>query len=159
MAEWLRPKIEWESTDYFNASDYNRIVNNVLYLEELANHTIGVLNYRGMTEEKHNLDMLYAREMNAIEENIEKIDAFYKIDNKIVRYSDNGTFLTYAELNRLEALIYMLYVTMKSQLSFAKHLSFKLGSRNFAPKTTIEDYTEDLYRLAYILGQKGDIKE
>lgn len=158
MAEWLRPKIEWQSTDYFNASDYNRIVNNVLYIEDMAKETIGLLDFYEMTEEKHNLDMLYAREMNLIEQNVEKIDAIYGLDKKQVRFTDNGAFLTYSELNRLEALIYLLYVTMKSQTSFAKHLTFKLGTRVFAPKGTLEDYTTDLYKLAYILGQKGDIR-
>lgn len=154
---WIKPKIDWVATDYFNASDYNRIVGNVLFLEELSHSVIGTLDFYGMTEEKANLELLYADEMNSITQNIKMMNV-YSFDDSLKICNDNGTFLTYIDLNKLEALIYMLYITMKSQISFIKRLSFRLGNRFNVPRQIEEDYSTDLYRIAYILGQKGDVK-
>lgn len=33
---WIEPKTDWVATDYFNATDYNRIKNNIAHLKELT---------------------------------------------------------------------------------------------------------------------------
>lgn len=154
---WLQPKTDWTKDDFFNASDYNRIVGNVLYLEELSTTAIGTLDFYNMTEQKYNLEMLYADEMNKIKQNVELLNV-YNFQTTLKVCSDNGTFLTYADLNKLEALISMLYITMKSQISFIKRLSFRLGNKFSVPRQIEDDYSTELYRLAYILEDEKEVK-
>lgn len=155
---WVNPKTDWSETDFFNASDYNRIVGNVLYLEDLARTAIGTLDFYDMVEQKANLEMLYADEMNKITANLRLLN-IYNYDGSVKTCEDNGTFFNYVELNKIEALTHMLYLTMKQSISFMKHLSFKLGNKFSVPRSMEDDYSEEMYRLAYILeDEKGDIK-
>ena len=154
---WLQPKTDWTASDYFNASDYNRIVGNVLYLEELSVATIGTLDFYQMTQEKYHLQLLYADEMNKIKQNVELLNV-YDFQTTLKTCSDNGTFLNYTDLNKLEALIYTLYITMRSQVSFLKRLSFRLGNKFSVPRQVEEDYSTELYRLAYILEDETEVK-
>lgn len=45
MAEWIEPKTDWVSNDYFNAEDYNRIKNNISFLKNFTDDLFGGLNW------------------------------------------------------------------------------------------------------------------
>ena len=72
---WITPKTDWVSTDYFNIEDYNRIIGNIRYLKDFAEELFKALDTLDMGEEKTYVSMIYAREMNAIESNLEIINA------------------------------------------------------------------------------------
>jgi hypothetical protein len=133
---WTTPKTDWKPTDYFNFGDYNRIVGNVLHIQELSKKTVGNLNFKKMTQNKKMLDMIYAKEFNAIEENVEILGKHYNLDDSEVRFSDNGAFVTYIELNRLESLIEKINIAIKSQLSLLCTLPFTLGSKTIGNKVS-----------------------
>ncbi len=68
MSTWVTPKTNWVSTDYFNITDYKRIVGNIEYLKDLANK---LFNYEtklnSIPAEKQYTSMIYADEINTIE--------------------------------------------------------------------------------------------
>ena len=43
--EWIEPKTDWVSTDYFNAEDYNRIKNNIGHLKSLTDKLFSGFNW------------------------------------------------------------------------------------------------------------------
>ena len=66
---WIEPKTNWESTDYFNIVDYNRIVGNLTYLKSFSEKLFRSYDLLEMEQEKTYSSMIYAREINAIENN------------------------------------------------------------------------------------------
>ena len=40
MSEWVEPKTDWTKNDRFNLEDYNRIKNNLVFLNERASRLV-----------------------------------------------------------------------------------------------------------------------
>ena len=115
---WIAPKTDWNADvdvngnyigDYFNASDYNRIKNNVEYIHGIAEKVYGTIPLTSMGEDKTLTDFIYADEMNLIEDNLNTISQM-TIGEPFNEhgYEENGRMMTFYELNYLEGFIYYL---------------------------------------------------
>lgn len=128
---WTEPKTDWASTDYINFSDYNRIKNNIAYLENLAFLLYPSFSCVDMGNDKSAYsDFPYAEEFNALENNLDIIRAhtysFFGDESK--QWYPNNRTPTYEDLNRLENACRRLFDGLQKQADMKRRLSFKLGS-------------------------------
>lgn len=128
---WITPKTNWLKNDYFNAEDFNRIKNNLIYLRELAIKLYKEFEIQQVSEDKTYKDYFYADEINLLENNLEKINqnTLNIIYGKKTIYMDNGNTMTYIELNRIESAIFDLYDKLSNQINGRRNLKFNLGKR------------------------------
>lgn len=129
---WIEPKTDWTLDDYFNIGDYNRIIGNLEYLKELGNELFyGIPDIESLGDEKDYTSMIYAREINAIEDCLEKLNINtydFGIGIKTTYYANQSTPL-YSEFNRIESAILLLYNTMTAHKKALPRLSFRLGEQ------------------------------
>lgn len=134
--EWITPKTDWQarvdengtySGDYFNTTDFNRIKNNIEFLGALAKKfwPVFVKSMPDMSFEQYP----YADEINTLADNLEKINTFVncEIGEKTV-YSENGAFIGYADLNRIESACLQLYEAMWNLYTRPTKLPFRMGA-------------------------------
>lgn len=128
---WKQPKTDWNKDDYFNAEDFNRIKNNLVYLRELSVKLYKEFNISSVGIDKTYKDYFYADEINLLESNCETINqkTLNAAYGEKVIYKDNGNTMTYKELNRLENAIFDLYGKLMNQADGRSHLTFNLGTR------------------------------
>ena len=135
--EWITPKTDWAARtdaegrytgDYFNTADYNRIKNNIEFLGNMAREFWAV-SVKAMPDRKY-YEYPYADEINTLSDNLEKINAYVKctIGEKTI-YFDNGAFIGYADLNRIESAILKIYVLLQEQKANKVRLQFRLGNK------------------------------
>ena len=104
---WITPKTDWDISDKFTYSDYNRIRNNLLYINDKLNE---LFPDSATTLDLGNTKSGYANdyhpsEFNAFEEalkSFERIGETYNIGNRTY-YRGNEPFIGYADLNRIES--------------------------------------------------------
>ena len=136
---WEAPKTDWFGQmvdgvyvgDRFNATDFNRIKNNLSYLRELALKMYDEFTIHSLGEDRTPVDFFYADEINKLEENLNTINS-----NTIKRsygvaptYTDNGNTMTFTELNRLESAILDLYDRLTNQSEGRRTLQFNIGMK------------------------------
>ena len=128
---WIEPKTDWISTDYFNIEDYNRIIGNIRYLKALAEALFKSFDTLSMGEEKTYVSMIYAREMNAIESNLEIINAnTYSFNiGETQTFQANKRTPLWSEFNRIESACLLLYNTMIAHKNALPRLAFTLGGQ------------------------------
>lgn len=126
---WIEPKTDWKPTDHLNAEDYNRVKNNLEYLYKLGTELYPAFSITDMGADKDVTGHYFAREFNALENNLEAINkGTYPRDyGEKQTFADNGPFIGYIEMNRLESAILGIYNTLTSQKSSREHLAFTLG--------------------------------
>lgn len=111
---WITPKTDWSGSrsssgvytgDYFNASDFNRIKNNLEHLRNLAVEFFPTFDIVSLGEDRTAADFFYADEINQLEENFNTINehTFNKNYGQSPVYTSNGATMTFVELNRLES--------------------------------------------------------
>lgn len=131
---WQAPKTNWQASDYFNISDYNRIKGNLNAIKELASALWAEIDFSEMGNDKTYDDYgFYADEFNLFEENIENfknsiIDL--PVGSKKTFY-ENTAFIDYAELNRIESACLRFYQNVQSAANDRKRLAFTLGKGRF----------------------------
>lgn len=107
---WSTPKTDWQASDTFSITDYNRIKNNILMIFEYIVGRYGdEIEYYDMGEDIVSYSGYYDVNMwNAIEENVELISS-YKAGTSGLKqtFYPNGQFVKYTELNRIEGLTKM----------------------------------------------------
>ena len=129
-ASWSEPKTDWISTDFFNVSDFNRIVGNMYYLYELANDLFEIQT-PDLPGNKTFSDFYYAREFNQIEDALENLNlATYNMNfgTKEV-FFDNGKFIQHMERNRIERAMLDLCNMLRGQRNNIRRLPFRLGQK------------------------------
>lgn len=160
MADWTTPKTDWVAEDYFNATDYNRIVNNLLFLKDTAEEFFGEMSYVAMAVGKTYASMIYAREMNAIEDNLESLNNLtyiLPIGSKMT-YEVNGHTPIYTEYNRIESACLEIYKHLSVTPQMIVHLEFGLG-KGYGIKRVKYDHNEIIgYRFSVHLGQPKGVK-
>lgn len=135
---WETPKTDWYgstdengvySGDRFNASDFNRIKNNLDYLRELAIKMYETFSIGSLGSDRTYTDYFYADEINQLESNLVTIN-----NNTLKRsygssptYADNGSTMDYKELNRLEGAILDLYNRLTNQHDGRRTLTWNFG--------------------------------
>lgn len=117
--QWIRPKLNWESGDFFYDEDYNRIKNNIMFLHYLAIRLHGDFNIMDMGEDKAYGEYFYADEINKMLDNIEKINknTVNVSYGQKPTYRDNGRTMTHTELNVIENNIVDLFDRLSDPLS------------------------------------------
>ena len=119
--EWITPKTDWAAStdesgkytgDYFNITDYNRIKNNIEFLGAAA-HQFWPVFVRAMPDRNYQ-EYPYADEINVLSENLEAINKYVGCDiGEKTEYADNGAFIGFADLNRIESACLKMYEEMR----------------------------------------------
>nr|DAO83803.1 MAG TPA: hypothetical protein [Caudoviricetes sp.] len=128
---WIEPKTDWTSQDTFNFSDYNRIKNNIAYLRERAVKLVKPFDIQDMGADMTSYAELFeAAKFNTLEQNLETINnnAYLKDYGTKQTFYDNGVFIAYAELNRIESATLDIYNMLGRQEIGLRRLAFRLGA-------------------------------
>lgn len=127
---WQEPRV-WAADDRFNISDYNRIKGNLEYLHEKAEELYHIFQISNMGSDKADYSAyFYASEFNAFEQNLDTINQNIFSQDFGVRqtFYDNGPFIQWEELNRIEDAILSMYQLLERQETVLRRLSFRLGN-------------------------------
>ena len=130
MSEWVNPKVNWTENDRFNISDYNRIKNNLSYLKERANSIIRPFSIDDMGADLSEYTSYWdVNVFNSFEKNLDIVNEnAYKRDYGVIQtFYENGVFIKYDELNRIESAMLDIYSWMERQSQGQRRLSFTLG--------------------------------
>lgn len=139
--EWQTPKTDWRiqydaagryTGDHFEAADYNRIIGNLEYLQNLRNTLWPSLSL-GFMGEVTQADFAFASDFNLLEENLQKLVASSADPGigPLHRWEGNGDSPTAADLNRIEGGMLALYQMLQQQKNAQPKLAFGLNRREF----------------------------
>lgn len=129
--EWIEPKTDWNDTEYFEYTDYNRIVGNLKYLKKLGDELFANIGEITVGEQKKVMQEFYAREMNEIENSLHNLNLEtygFDIGSKKI-YKANGATPLWSEFNRIENASLLLYNTMVSHKNSLPRLTIVLGGQ------------------------------
>lgn len=127
---WITPKTDWVTSDRFNITDYNRIRNNISFLHEEAVKVFGGFNIEDMGEDIVTYTAMWDYRMfNAIENNIDILNEHMLKENYGAKktYYENGVFINYEELNRIESASLRMYEIIQGWYEGLYTLEFKVG--------------------------------
>lgn len=128
---WHTPKTNWKATDRFNYVDYNRIKNNLTYLYELAQEVYKQFSIVDMGADIEDYTGWFtAGTFNAFESNLETINKniFTQDYGVSQRFFDNGQFIKWDELNRIESATLQMNDLLERQKATLRKLPFRLGA-------------------------------
>ena len=128
---WHTPKTNWNPTDRFNFSDYNRIKNNLQWLYEKAIVLWKPFEIVDMGADiKDYLSYWQVQYFNAWEQNLDIINQniFTQDYGVAQRFFENGPFIQWNELNRIESATLDMKNILDRQESGLRRLSFRLGT-------------------------------
>lgn len=136
---WSTPKTDWYGEtvdgvytgDRFNAADFNRIKNNLVYLRELAIKMYDEFAIQNVGSDKTYKDYFYADEINALEANLVTINShsLKRSYGTVPSYVDNGNVMDFKELNRLEGAILDLYNRLTNQSEGRRTFAWNFGMK------------------------------
>lgn len=130
VTKWSRPKTNWTILDKFNIEDYNRIKRNLEHLHEEANKLYQTFSMIDMGADKDfYTEYFYSDEINKFEENLEVINEhiFTQDYGTSQKFYDNGKFIQWQELNRIESAILNMKMILEAQKAGLRRLPFTLG--------------------------------
>lgn len=128
--EWIEPKTDWISTDRFNISDFNRIKNNLLWLKERAVSLYKDFEISDMGDDITSYEEYWNVEyFNAFEKNVDIINnKIYTQDfGTAQRFFENGAFIKWDELNRLENACMKMKDILDRQSAGLRRFAFRFG--------------------------------
>lgn len=103
---WITPKTNWTKTDKFSITDYNRIKNNLLHINDMLNEMFPEkAQPLDLGDDKTYSGNYYASEFNAFENALEsftRVGSSVNIGEKKTFYG-NSLFIDSQELNRIES--------------------------------------------------------
>ena len=135
---WVKPKTDWYGKrdangvytgDRFNATDFNRIKNNLQYLRDKAITLYDRFNIVSLGADRTPADYYYADEINQLEENLNTINrnTFKRSYGSTPTYFENGKTMDFAELNRLEGAMLDIYERLEHQAANRRTLVMNFG--------------------------------
>lgn len=134
---WITPKTNWRGEfigdvyvgDKFNATDFNRIKNNLSYLCELAVKMYDEFTIHSLGSDRTPKDYFYADEINKLEENLNTINSksLKRSYGVTPVYADNGNIMDFKELNRLESATLDLYNKLTNQSEGRRMFQWNFG--------------------------------
>lgn len=138
--EWLPPKTDWHGEsdpngnyigDRFNASDFNRIKNNLEYLRELAASLYEEFTLVSLGEDRTTADYFYADEINQLEENLQTVNdhTLKRQYGEPLLYVDNSSTMDFIELNRLEGAMLDLYDRLTTAADGRRTFTWNFGMK------------------------------
>lgn len=128
---WTDPKTNWKNTDRFNISDFNRIKNNIEFLHNEAELLYKKFEISNMGQNIESYESYWdVNWFNAFEENVETINnIIFTQDYGIMqRFFENGPFIKWDELNRIESACLSIKEILDRQEAGLRKLSFRFGS-------------------------------
>lgn len=128
--EWNNPKTDWKETDRFNIEDFNRIKNNISWLHEKAVYLNRPFEIEDMGEDIVDyLSYWKVSSFNAFENNIESINKniLTKDYGTPQRFYENGAFIRWTELNRIESAILSMKNILDNHEKGLRKIPFVLG--------------------------------
>ena len=131
VMSWTDPKTDWVDTDRFNIQDYNRIKGNLEYLHEKAEKLHRKFQIHDMGEDKADYSVyFYADEFNLFEKNLDIINQSVFMNNygSLQTFFDNGPFIRWDELNRIESAMLSMYSILDRQEAGLRRIAFRLGN-------------------------------
>ena len=131
---WITPKTDWQTGDKFNATDYNRIKNNLLYLHVKINELFPpATELPDLGEDKTLSDYFFASEFNAFEDELESLnDRAYSFDiGQKQTFRDLGKFIAPDERNRIESATLRLYMMTEQIETQTRRTMFRAGGTDF----------------------------
>ena len=134
MSEWTQPKTNWNTSDRFNISDFNRIKNNLVFVHTWLSDLVGNFSIIDMGEDITNYDGYWeVAKFNAFETNLETLNKYALNRNygTTKTFYENGLFINAEELNRIESAILDLYGICKGMESGRRRLPFRIGAFKF----------------------------
>lgn len=137
---WQTPKTDWYGStdsegnytgDRFNASDFNRIKNNLDYLRDLASRLYDEFSIVSLGEDRTPKDYFYADEINQLEENLKTVNngSLKRDYGNPPIYVDNGNVMDFQELNRLEGAILDLYDRLTNEFEGRRMFVWNFGMK------------------------------
>lgn len=135
---WQPPKTDWYGEtdsggtyrgDRFNSEDFNRIKNNLIYLQEVANSMYAAFSINDVGNDRGKEEYFYADEIALLQENIDII-AEKTIGSDYGEYPNyiaNGKLFDFNELNRIESATLDLYNKLINQYKGRRMFTFMLG--------------------------------
>ena len=133
---WTTPKTDWSARydaaggflgDFINIADYNRIKNNLAYLLDLASEIL-IVPTVNLGNDKTYSDYPYADEWNLIENTLSDLCALISVDFPAVTFYENGAYIGFAELNRIESMELQLYGQITAAIAMRNRLAFTLAT-------------------------------
>lgn len=124
------PKTDWKSTDRFNIEDYNRIKNNLNYLHEQAVALWRSFDIDDMGEDMTDRTQYWDVDVfNMFETNLDAINQniLSKDYGVAQRFFNNGQFIKWDELNRIESATLDMMNILERQKAGLRRIAFKLG--------------------------------
>lgn len=131
---WQTPKTDWQPNDFFNIEDYNRIKGNLNEIRFQALLLWPDFQFEEMGADKTYQDYgFYANEINRFEINLDYICAgtFPFSVGERKEFYDNGPFIDWKELNRIEESCRFVYNNIRSRIVGRKTLAFPLNGGDF----------------------------
>lgn len=126
---WQQPKTNWQSNDFFNIEDYNRIKGNLNEIRTQALLLWPDFEFEEMGDDKTYQDYgFYADEINRFEANVDHIcdGTFpFTVGERQVFY-DNQPFINWKELNRIESACLTMYLNIIGRRNGIQRLKFPL---------------------------------
>ena len=137
---WLTPKTNWFGStdadgvytgDRFNATDFNRIKNNLEYLREFAKALYDEFTIHPLGSDRTPEDYFYADEINTLEQNLVLVNenTLKRQYGESLTYFDNGNTMDFVELNRLESAMLDLYNRLTNQFNGRRMFTWNFGMR------------------------------
>lgn len=137
---WSTPKTNWfgstngegvYSGDRFNATDFNRIKNNLEYLRAFSTAMYDEFTINALGSDRTPEDYFYADEINRLEQNLELVNAntIKRPYGESLTYYDNGNTMDFVELNRLESAILDLYNRLTNQFNGRRMFTWNFGMK------------------------------
>lgn len=137
---WQTPKTDWNGNfdaegnyvgDRFNASDFNRIKNNLSHLREVAVRLYKEFDIHSLGNDRTPSDYFYADEINKLEENLNTINlgTIKREYGTTPVYTDNGNTMDFKELNRLESAILDLHNRLNNQSEGRRMFTWNFGMK------------------------------
>lgn len=132
---WIEPKTDWNASDFFNITDYNRIKNNLLHLSGMAGNLYFDAEFDGVIlPDAVYTDRPSAYKLNQLELRLASIARVLGKDyGEGVTFYDFGLSIGYTELNRIESATLEMYTQIKTQLADLPMLSFTLSLQAGTP--------------------------
>lgn len=128
---WRTPKTDWQSADRFNIEDYNRIKNNLVYLHEKAVSLWKPFEIEDAGEDIKSYTAYWqAEKFNIFERNLDKINSNIFTQNYgfAQQFYENGPFIRWDELNRIESAILSMNEILERQKLGLRRIPFRLGA-------------------------------
>ena len=134
---WTAPKTNWAITydnngksagDFINKGDYNRIKNNIAYIQTFAEKIV-YDKYPDMGADKAYLDYPRASEWNLIETALYQLAKNIGVAFPAKTFMENGFALDVTELNRIENMTLRLKTQYETAVASTYRLSFTLGRK------------------------------